>query len=235
MTSDAILRALAVLMLVTGPFGHLHASKGDGHLLPSQPNFDTVAPYGNKYAEILEKLVFPASSWTVRYFETIGNPPYDTGLTIYQKPNGSHWLMIRQARPEIGSIVVNAYYKRVDLQSSLAAVKIESSDRQVPPEIALEMRRLWLAFLQDVRPRDKRDDTVYIHPPTVILSAKDSKGVTLSGKYPLDAGKHRKFTAFEAIVDNLVKSCDAPDKDRIQLLRRAAKRARNLRESLDSR
>jgi hypothetical protein len=225
-------KGLAVLMLVAIPFGQMLASTGDGHLLPSQANFDTLAPYGKRYAEILEKLLFPASSWTVRYFEARG---YSTGLTIYQKPNGSHWLMLRQATPDIGSIVVNAFYKRVDLQSSLASVKIEPSNREVPAEVALEMRRLWLALLRETRPRDKVDDTVYIHPPTVILSAKDGNGITLTGKYPPDAAKHRKFTALEAIVDDLVKSCDAPDKDRIQLLRRAAKRARNLRENLDSR
>jgi hypothetical protein len=130
---------------------------------------------------------------------------------------------------------MNAFYGRVNLKSSLASIKIEPSNREVPPEVALEMHMLWLAFLRDTRPRDKEDNHIYIHPPTVILSAKDRNGITLTGKYPPDAAKYKEFTALEAIVDDLVKSCDAPDKDRIRLFRRVANRARQLRESLHSR
>ena len=232
-SENAILpKVLAVLILATVPCRQVLASESGQHLLPAGPNLDTLPPYGKRYAEICERLLFPASSWIIRYFQIIGDPPYDTGLTIYRKADGSHWLMVRQARPEIGDIVVNAFYGRVDLQSSLASVKIEASNRQIPPDVALETHKLWLALLRKTRAKNKVDDTYYIHPPTVILWAKDRAGITLSGKYPPDAAKHGMFTAVEAIVDDLVKSCDAPDKDRIQVLRRVAERARHLRETL---
>jgi hypothetical protein len=142
--------------------------------------------------------------------------------------------MVRQAKPEIGDIVVNAFYGRVDLQSSLASVKTQTSNHEIPSDVALEMHKLWLTLLRRTRSRDKVDETHYIHPTTVILSAKDRQVTALSGKYPPDAAKQGMFTSVEAIVDDLVKSCDAPDKDRIKLLRRAAKRAHHLRETLES-
>jgi len=228
-------KVLAVLMLAIMPSGHVLASESEQHLLPTSPNFDTVAPYGKTYAKICENLLFPAPSWIIRYFQIIGDPPYDTGLTIYQKTDGSYRLMVKQARPEIKDIVVNAFYGRVNLESSLASVKIEASDRQIPSDVALEMRKLWLALLRQTRPKNKVDNTYYIHPPTVILFAKSRHGIIPSGKYPPDAAKHGMFTSVEAIVDDLVKSCDAPDKERVQVFRGVAERARHLRESLESR
>lgn len=228
-------KVVAVLILATISCADLLASQGEQHLLPTQPNFDTVAPYGRRYAKINEKLLFPATSWIIRYFQIIGDPPYDTGLTIYQKTDGTYWLMVRQARPEIADIVVNAFYGRVDLRSSLASIKIEGSDRQIPSDVAREIQKLWLALLRKTRANYKVDDTYYIHPPIVILWAKDGRSITLSGKYPPDAAKHKMFTSVETIIDQLVKSCDAPDKERIELLRNGVERARHLRESLDSR
>lgn len=236
MISEKIIlsKTFAVLMLTTVPCALLLASESEQHLLPTSPNFDTVAPYAKRFAKICERLLFPASSWIIRYFQIIGDPPYDTGLTIYQKTDRSYWLMVRQARPEINDIVVNAFYGRVDLQSSLASVKIEASNRQIPSDVAVEMHKLWLALLRKTRARDKVDETHYIHPPTVILSAKDRNGDRLNGKYPADAAKHRTFTSLEAIVDSLVKSCDARDDDRLRLLRSAAKDARGLRADIES-
>jgi hypothetical protein len=234
-TDASLLRnVLAIVMLTIITFDCLHAAQSEPHLLPIQPNFDTLPPYGRTYAQTCEKLLFPASSWTIRYFQVIGDPPYDTGLMIYRKPVGSYWLMIKQARPSIGDIVMNAFYKRVELQSSLASIKIETSNREVPDDVAVEMHKLWLTLLQQTRPREKVDKTYYIHPTKVIFWARDH-AITLSGKYPPDAAESRIFTSVEAIVDDLVKSCDMSDTDRIPLLRVAGKRARHLREALSSR
>jgi hypothetical protein len=210
--------------------GDLLASENKQHLLPIGPNFDTSAPYGARYANICERLLFPTSSWIIRYFEIIGDPPYDTGLTIYRKKDGTYWLTVRQARPEIKDIVVNAFYGRADLRSSLASIKIEERNRQIPEDVARTIHRAWLGLLQGTSKKNTADDRYYIHPATVILFAKDQYGVPAGGKYPGDASRHRVFTSVEDIVDDLVKSCDATNRDSEKLLRRAAERARRFAE-----
>lgn len=230
----ALHRWLAVVMLlvisVTGV-----ADTSDGHLLPAGPNFDTShAAEDRAYVELLDKMLFPAQGWIARYFRAVGEPSpgYDTGIALYRKPNGSYWLMIKQASPALGSIVMNAYRGRINLKSSLAAVKIKTSNKEVPAEFAAEMSGLWVALLRDSRPDEKPSDEMYFSSPTVIFSAKNSSGNVLNGKYPPDAAKHENFVATEAFVDTLFKSCDMPDNDRIQSLRRVARRMSNLRHAV---
>jgi hypothetical protein len=225
--------ALVVLAIARAPT--VHASEREPHLLPIQPNFDTLPPYGKQYAESCERILFPASSWMIRYFQVIGDPPYDTGLTIYRRPGGNYFLMVRQARPAIGDIVMNAFYGRLNLQSSLASLKIETSDREIPEDVAIEIHKLWLTLLRQTRRGSKPDKAYYIHPTKVILWAKDDKKATRSGKYPSDAAKHEVFTSVESIIDLLVKSCDAGPQDRSQLLTSAGKKARALQAQWQSR
>jgi len=213
----------------------LSAANAKEHLLPVGSNFDTLAPYGKTYAETCERLLFPAPHWVVRYYQVIGSPRYDTGLTIYQRADNSYWLMVKQATPEIGDIVMNAYYGRIDLTSSLASVRIQTSNIMIPSDVGSEIRDLWLALLKQTRVRSRADEYIYIHPAFVILSAKDNQKRPISGKYPPDAAEHRLFKSIEAIVDSLVKSCDAGSADRSRLLRSAIKDARRLRGTIDSR
>jgi hypothetical protein len=231
MQSNTVMRRIFLsVTLATLLSGDLLALENKQHLLPIGPNFDTPAPYGARYAHICEKLLFPRRSWMIRYFEIIGDPPYDTGLTIYKKTDGNYWLMVRQARPEIKDIVVNAFYGRADLRSSLASIKIEERNRQIPEDIARVLQKAWLGLLQKTSKKSTVDDRYYIHPATVILFAKDQNGVQAGGKYPGDASRHRVFTLVEDIVDNLVKSCDATHKDSEKIFRRVAERARYLGE-----
>ena len=208
------------------------ASEGRQHLLPVGANFDTQPPYGRLYANTHERLLFPASTWLIRYFQVIGDPAYDTGITVYERPKGIFRLMVKQARPAIGDIVMNAFYGRTDLQSSLALVKIKTSDREIPGEVAHELQRLWLSLTQNTRDRNKVDKKYYIHPVKVILWAKDGHGTALSGQYPPDAADYRVFNTIESIIDLLVKSCDAPTGNRARLLSDAAQSARTLRAEL---
>lgn len=208
----------------------LSAANTKEHLLPVGSNFDTLAPYGKTYAEICERLLFPAPHWVVRYYQVIGNPRYDTGLTIYQRANNTYWLMVKQATPEIGDIVMNAYYGRIDLRSSLTSVRIQTSNIKIPSDVASEIRDLWLALLKQTRVRSRADEYIYIHPAFVILSAKDDQERPISGKYPADAADHRLFKSVEAIVDKLVQSCDARDGKRASLLSAAGREARALRK-----
>ena len=110
----------------------LSAANAKEHLLPVGNDFDTLAPYGKTYADACERLLFPAPDWVVRYYQVIGNPRYDTGLTIYQRADNSYWLTVKQATPEIGDIVMNAYYGKIDLKSSLASVRIQAANIKIP-------------------------------------------------------------------------------------------------------
>src|SRR5688572_25948774 len=108
-----------VLLLCIGSLESAAAAKPDSHLLPAGPHFDTLPPYGKRFAQTCENLLFPARSWIIRYFQIIGDPPYDTGLTIYRQPHGHYRLMVRQAKPEIKGIVIDAYAGRADLKRAL--------------------------------------------------------------------------------------------------------------------
>ena len=224
---------LMLCFVVGVPLRLVPASPVEHHLLPVAPNFDTLAPYGEQYAKICEKLLFPASPSLIRYFQVNGDPPYNTAIAIYRTADGSYRLMFKQAEPTIGDIVINAYDRRVDLLSALSSIKIKTFDYRIPSDVASDLQRAWLALLRTTRERDKADDKSYIHSPIVILSAADRDGVTRSGKYPPDAAKHKIFVATEAIVDDLAKSCEAASKNRLRLLRSAARRARNVRTLAD--
>src|SRR2546423_9157652 len=157
-------KALAILIATMLLKGDLFAFDTQPHLLPVSANFDTLPPYGKQYADLSEKLLFPASNWLFRYYQVIGDPPYDTGLTVYQKPNGAYRLMVKQARPAIGDIVMNAFYGRLDLQSSIASLKVETSDRGISDNVAVELHKLWLTLVQRTRPASTVDKRYYIHP-----------------------------------------------------------------------
>lgn len=231
--NSILIKVPAILILATLLKGNLLALDNQPHLLPASANFDTLPPYGKQYADLCERLLFPTPTWLIRYFQVIGDPPYDTALTVYQQPNGTHRLMLKQAKPAIGDIVMNAFYGRLNLQSSIASIKIQTSDREIPDNVAAELHKLWLTFVKRTRSGSKVDQRYYIHPVKVILWAKDSLRAVLSGKYPPDASEHEIFTSLEAIVDDLVKSCEANGVQRQRLLARTAKNASRLRKSLE--
>jgi hypothetical protein len=233
--NSIFIRVPAVVILAITLNGNALALDKPPHLLPISPNFDTLAPYGKQYANLCEKLLFPAPAWLVRYFQVIGDPPYDTGVTVYEKPNGTYRLMLKQSKPAIGDIVMNASFGRLDLQSSIASMKIKTSDREIPNDVAVELHKLWLAFVMRARSPGNIDKRYYIHPAKVILWAKNNRHTVLSGKYPPDAAEHEIFTSLETIVDDLVKTSDVNREERQQLLARIAKNAHRLRTRLEKR
>jgi len=54
----------------------------------------------------------------------------------------------------------------------------------------------------------------------------------LSGKLPADASKYVKFKSFEKILNDLLRTCYAPEKEREELYRTIERKARKLRKTV---
>jgi hypothetical protein len=105
--------------------------------------------------------------------------------------------------------VANAFYRKQDLESALAAVKIKQADAEIPEAVALAVHDLWVSLLSDIRSNEKLTEP-YILSPQVILYAKIAGGKILRGKMPPASFRYKNLASVEDIVDDLMKICIEP-------------------------
>ena len=196
-----------------------------GHLLPVGPTFDVSAPIGETYARICERMLFPGSNWIIRYHSDTES--VTTGLSIYKRSDGQFRLSVRQAKPELYSVISAAFYNRLNLESALAKVRIEKADNEIPATLALALQDLWRSVLRKTRPDEKRRPP-HIASAEVILYAHATNGALLAGKMPSNAGTYANFASFESIIDELIRTCDQSPKARANLLKQIESKARTL-------
>jgi len=196
-----------------------------GHLLPVGATFDVPEPIGETYARVCVRLLFPASNWIIRYHND--NESVTLGFSIYKRSDGQFRLNVRQAKPELGSVVSDAYYNRLNLESALAKVRIEKADNEIPATLASALEDLWGSMLRKTRPAEKPRPP-HIATATAILFAHASNGALLSGKLPSNANAYANFVSFENVIDDLIRSCDQSPKERANLLKQIERKVRAL-------
>lgn len=198
------------------------ATGANAHLLPVGPTFDIGAPIGNSYARVLERMLFAQPNWSVRYYSATESGT--TGLSIARGPNGRYRLSIKQARPELESVVASAFYRKLNLAQALTKVKIESAEAEIPEAVAVAIHRLWLSLLRDVS-MDEKLNSPYLLSAEIILYARTPEGKTLGGRMPPGGSKYRNLAMVGDIVDDLFKISVGPAKNRKDLFARIEKKA----------
>jgi hypothetical protein len=198
------------------------ATGTDAHLLPVGPTFDVGAPIGNSFAHVLEKMLFVEPNWSVRYYSATETGT--TGLSIARAGNGHYRLSIRQARPELGSVVASAFYRKRNLARALTKVKIKSAEAEIPEAVAVALYRLWLSLLRDVS-IDEKLNSPYVLSAQILLYARTPEGKTLGGKMPPAGFKFGNLGMVGDIVDDLFKISVGPAKSQKDLFARIEKKA----------
>jgi hypothetical protein len=190
------------------------AHRADAHLLPVGSTFDVPAPLGEKYAQVVEKMLFPERNWFVRYYSS--SEATTTGLSIARTSRGGFRLLIKQARPELGSVVANAQSQKLNVERALAGVKIQTAEADIPETTAIAIHQIWLSFLRNVYP-DERLKVPYLMSAKVIFYSKTPEGRTLSGQMPPAGFKYANLAVLDGVVDDLFKVALGPTKDRKDL------------------
>jgi hypothetical protein len=181
----------------------IHRATGaEAHLLPVGPTFDVGEPIGKTYARILETTIFSESSWLVRYYSATESAT--TGLAIAKSSSGNYRLSIKKTKPELGSVVANAFYRKQNLGEALKRVKTESASAEIPETVALAIYRVWLSLLRDVY-IDEKLNAPYLLSAEIQLYAKTPDGKTLGGRMPPGGFKYRNLAIADKIVDDLFK------------------------------
>lgn len=196
-----------------------------GHLLPVGPTFDVSEPIGKMHAKVCERMLFPESNWIIRYYND--NESVTLGFSIYRRSDRQFRLSVRQAKPELYSVISSAFYNRLHLESALAKVRIEKADNEIPVTLASALEDLWRSMLRKTRPAEKPRPP-HIATATAILFAHASNGALLSGKLPSNANAYANFVSFENVIDDLIRSCDQSPKERANLLKQIERKARAL-------
>jgi hypothetical protein len=203
-TSRALLVGLVAVVLP------IHVVLGaDAHLLPVGATFDVGEPIGKSYARVLETMVFSEPSWLVRYYSATESAT--AGLSVVKNSRGHYRLSIKKTRPELGSVVANAFYRKQNLEKALKAVKIESANAEIPEAVALAIHRVWLSLLRDVY-IDEKLSPPYLLSAEIQLYARTPEGKTLGGKMPPAGFRYRNLAMVDEIVDDLFKVAVAPAK-----------------------
>lgn len=199
------------------------ASAADqAHLLPIGPTFDVGPPIGRSYSRACERMVFGKSNWILRYFRA--SESITTGLSIVSDARGRYSVSVKQARPELYSVVANAFYRKLDLQSALESVKVNEATAEIPESVAKAVHRQWVALLSNVRSNEKLPDP-YILSAGVILYAKTADGNILEGKMPPGGFRYKNLASVEDVVDDLLKVCAEPERRRKNLFGSIEERA----------
>jgi hypothetical protein len=201
------------------------ADAADAHLLPVGPMFDVRAPIGQTYARVVEKMLFTERNWVVRYYSA--SEATTTGLSVIRTSDGRCRLLIKQAKPELGSVVTNAHYRKLSLDQALTMVEIESAEADIPEAVATAIHRIWLSFLRQVH-ADERLRVPYVMSAKVIFYSKTPDGKTLGGQMPPAGFKYANLAVLDAIVDDLFKVALGPTKDRKHLFSRIQAKARTV-------
>ena len=226
---NIVMRAtITVAFLLKAQLGEVFAAR-ESHLLPVDPFFNTQGEHARQYADLCEKLLFPASGWRIRYYEVIANPSATMGISIYRQGASDYYIEVRQSTPELKSVIQSADYEALSFQSIQGKVKVEEAKRKIPVSTASEMTRLWLWFLSEVRPMAKEGDAIFMDAPLIILYAKKEDGTVSAGKFPQDHQALSKFVSFRAIVAKLIMACDATEADRQRIFIEVERTSRKLR------
>lgn len=227
MKASHVLMRLAIgALLILGSRNALAKSK-DAHLLPVESKFDVGPPIEKTYARVCEQMLFGERNWLLRYYSA--SESVTTGLSISKELRGRYWLSIRQARPQLGSVVANALSRKLDLKAELATIKITEAHAEIPQAVALAVSRLWLSLLHGV----KTDEALqpYILSAQVMLYARTAEGRVLEGKMPPAFFKDKRLASVEDIVDDLIKVCVEPEKRRKGLFVRIEQNASSFRKN----
>jgi hypothetical protein len=227
---NVVMRAIiTVAFCLNGHLEKVFAAR-DSHLLPVAPFFDTQGEYARQYAEICEKMLFPAPEWRIRYYEVIANPSATMGVSIYGQGGHDHYIDVRQSTPELKSVIEKPDYETRNLHSIYSRVKVEKAKKKVPATTASEIAQLWFWSLSEVGPMVQEGNTIFMDAPLIILYAKKEDGAVLAGKFPPDHQGIAKFVSFRAIVAKVIRACDATAADRQRLFTEVEQSSRKLRE-----
>lgn len=198
---------VAILMTVSRSVA-IEAAE-NAHLLPVAATFDVGPPIGETYSRVCEQMLFGQPNWRLRYYSA--SESVTTGMAI-TSDGRRYGVSVKQARPELYSVVANAFYRKLNLESSLATVKITEAKAEIPQSVALAINRLWLSLLRgtgtDEAPKP------YILSAKIILYGKTTDGTVLSGMMPPAFLKDKRLGSVEDIVDELMKLCVEPEKKR---------------------
>jgi hypothetical protein len=104
----------------------------------------------------------------------------------------------------------------LDLQAALAVVKIKQVDSEIPEAVALAVYGHWVSLLRNVRPEGKPGGP-YLLSPKVILYARTDDGKILQGEMPPAGFRYKNLAVVEDVVDDLLRVCVAPAKERKSL------------------
>jgi hypothetical protein len=220
---------ITVAFCLHGQFDEVFGA-ANSHLLPVAPFFDTQGEYARQYAEICEKILFPASEWRIRYYEVIANPSATMGISIYRRGAGNYYIDVWQSTPELKSVIENADYETRNLHSIYSRIEVQKAKKKVPTTTASEMTKLWFWSLSEVGPMVQEGNTIFMDAPLIILYAKKEDGTVLAGKFPPDHQGIAKFVSFRAIIAKVIVACDAAAADRPRLFAEVERRSRKLRE-----
>lgn len=213
---------------LSAQFGEVSAAR-DSHLLPVESFFDTQGEHARQYAELCEKILFPAPGWRFRFYEVIANPSATTGISIYRQGGRDYYIDVRQSTPELKSVIQNADYETRNFQSIYRRIKVEKAKKRIPASTASEITRLWLWSLSEVGLMAQQGDTIFMDAPLIILYAKKEDGTVLAGKFPPDHQGIAKFVSLRAIIAKLIMACDATEANRQRLFAEVERTSRKLR------
>jgi outer membrane protein assembly factor BamB len=202
-------------------------AREEGHLIPAGPNFDVDAPYAGTYARLCEKMLFTGPSWVIRYHDV--STSAETGLAITRKQDGKFWIVVKQTKPQLGSVVSSAFDLKLNLESALKTLKTEEAHAEIPAPVATAVRSYWTSLLSNVRPYKQS-------PPVIsnktILFAKTNGGKILVGRVPADSFKYPRMAAVEDIALNLIKVCVSSPESRQSLFDQIERKARTFRTAV---
>ncbi len=197
------------------------APAAKGHLLPARPNFDARPgiPDAQEFAQACEEKLYDRRDWIVRYFQIIHVPTATTAISIGQT-NGAYWLAVRQARPDISGLP--------NYTSALKSVRVKKLDAELPVSTARALIAVWKALVRETRPAEASREGLDIHPPEVILYARDGQGRVAFGKYPPNADEYPIFIRFAKVIDDLLDTIDKRKQERPAWLRKIGGEAQSL-------
>jgi len=211
MELHGLMRLVLLVLLVILTTSSRTPAVDTAHLLPVGEMFDVGPPIGRSYSRVCEQMLFGNTKWLLRYYSA--SESVTTGLSITTDAQGRYSVSVRQARPELYSVVANAYYRKLNLQSALAAVKVNQTDSEIPEAVALAVHGLWVSLLTNVRSDEKLRDS-YILSPQVILYARTADRKILQGKMPPAGFRDANLASVEDVVDDLLKVCVEPEEKR---------------------
>jgi hypothetical protein len=171
--------------------------------------YDWEGAVGQAYLREFDPRMFPHRTWRQRLYCETADAEANETVEIYVKPDGSHWLNCRRAKPALSPLIRHRPHpdQRIELTRKLSQIKISSCEVALPPELAIEVEHLWKAMLPgvDVAPVP---EVFSAHGPAFIAFARENHSVK-TGRICLAAYDTEAYRRFVEIIDDLKRLCDS--------------------------